>query len=239
MDDFEKILQTIAFDGAGVQHQLMSLTAIIPIMISVLLGFLIFGVYYYSSPKQKRDLGMCQVIPSLSLLMTILIRMQGGHVAVFFGIFGVLSIVRFRSELTDQKGITFILFGLISGLLVGLGNYVLAALGLLALFIIFFSLRRVVETRNKVSVVIKSDNLQKTSDIIEGFFRDNNIAYSFLTPSLKFDVNKNNILEDFSKLEYFIYYKTDKELVTIYDKLIVIIKENNMQIEIKSIKEQR
>ncbi|MBR6198848.1 MAG: hypothetical protein IKQ61_01145, partial [Spirochaetales bacterium] len=152
---------------------------------------------------------------------------------------GVLSIVRFRSELTDQKGITFILFGLISGLLVGLGNYVLAALGLLALFIIFFSLRRIVETRNKVSVVIKSDNLQKTSDIIEGFFRDNNIAYSFLTPSLKFDVNKNNILEDFSKLEYFIYYKTDKELVTIYDKLIVIIKENNMQIEIKNIKEQR
>ena len=239
MDDFEKILQTIAFDGAGVQHQLMSLTAIIPILISVLLGFLIFGVYYYSSSKAKRDLGMCQVIPSLSLLMTILIRMQGGHVAVFFGIFGVLSIVRFRSELTDQKGITFILFGLISGLLVGLGNYVLAALGLLALFIIFFSLRRIVETRNKVSVVIKSDNLQKTSDIIEGFFRDNNIAYSFLTPSLKFDVNKNNILEDFSKLEYFIYYKTDKELVTIYDKLIVIIKENNMQIEIKNIKEQR
>ncbi|MBR3731365.1 MAG: DUF4956 domain-containing protein [Spirochaetales bacterium] len=239
MDDFEKILQTIAFDGAGVQQQLMSFTAIIPILISVLFGFLIFGVYYYSSSKAKRDLGMCQVIPSLSLLMTILIRMQGGHVAVFFGIFGVLSIVRFRSELTDQKGITFILFGLISGLLVGLGNYVLAALGLLALFIIFFSLRRIVETRNKVSVVIKSDNLQKTSDIIEGFFRDNNIAYSFLTPSLKFDVNKNNILEDFSKLEYFIYYKTDKELVTIYDKLIVIIKENNMQIEIKNIKEQR
>ena len=239
MDDFEKILQTIALDGAGVQQQLMSFTAIIPILISVLFGFLIFGVYYYSSSKAKRDLGMCQVIPSLSLLMTILIRMQGGHVAVFFGIFGVLSIVRFRSELTDQKGITFILFGLISGLLVGLGNYVLAALGLLALFVIFFSLRRIVETRNKVSVVIKSDNLQKTSDIIEGFFRDNNIAYSFLTPSLKFDVNKNNILEDFSKLEYFIYYKTDKELVTIYDKLIVIIKENNMQIEIKSIKEQR
>ena len=87
MDDFEKILQTIAFDGAGVQHQLMSLTAIVPILISVLLGFMIFGVYYYSSPKAKRDLGMCQVIPSLSLLMTILIRMQGGHVAVFFGIF--------------------------------------------------------------------------------------------------------------------------------------------------------
>ena len=113
MDDFEKILQTIAFDKAGLQNQLMSLTAIIAILISVLFGFAIFGIYYYSSQKAKRDLGMCQVIPSLSLLMTILIRMQGGHVAVFFGIFGVLSIVRFRSELTDEKGITFILFGLI------------------------------------------------------------------------------------------------------------------------------
>ena len=237
MDDFEKILQTIAFDGSGLQNQLMSLTAIVPIMISVLLGFLIFGVYYYSSPKAKRDLGMCQVIPSLSLLMTILIRMQGGHVAVFFGIFGVLSIVRFRSELTDQKGITFILFGLISGLLVGLGNYVLAALGLLALFVIFFSLKKIVATRNKVSVTIKSDNLQKTSNIIEPFFKENNIAYAFMTPSLKFDVNKNNVLEDFSKLEYYIFYKTNTELVSIYDKLIVIIKENNMQIEIKSLKE--
>ena len=237
MDDFEKILQTIAFDRTGLQNQLMSLPAIIAIIISVLFGFAIFGIYYYSSPKAKRDLAMCQVIPSLSLLMTILIRMSGGHVAVFFGIFGVLSIVRFRSELTDQKGITFILFGLISGLLVGLGNYVLAALGVLALFGIFFALKNVVAKRNKVSVTIKSDNLQKTSAIIEPFFEENNIAYAFMTPSLKFDVNKNNILEDFSKLEYYIFYKTNKELVSIYDKLIVIIKENNMQIEIKSIKE--
>ena len=235
MDDFEKILQTIAFDRAGLQNQLMSLTAIIAMLISVLFGFAIFGIYYYSSQKAKRDLGMCQVIPSLSLLMTILIRMQGGHVAVFFGIFGVLSIVRFRSELTDQKGITFILFGLICGLLVGLGNYLLAALGILTLCVIFFSLKRIVATRNKVSVVIKSDNLQKTSALIEPFFEENNIAYSFMTPSLKFDVNKNNVLEDFSKLEYYIFYKTNKELVSIYDKLIVVIKQNNMQIEIKAL----
>ena len=56
-----------------------------------------------------------------------------------------------------------------------------------------------------------------------------------MTPSLKFDVNKNNVLEDFSKLEYYIFYKTNKELVSIYDKLIVVIKQNNMQIEIKAL----
>ena len=238
MDDFEKILESISLDNAGLQNQLISFASITNIILSTLSGFVVFIIYYYSTEKSKRDFSLFQIIPSLSVLMTVIMRMQGGRVAIFFGIFGVLSIVRFRSVLTDQKGITFILFSIINGLLIGLGNYVLSLIAIIFVSLIFVISKHIIKSNNRVLVTVKSKNLSQTSQLIEDFFKIHKINFNFLTPTLKFDINKNNHLEDFSKLEYYIYYKTDRQLIDFYDNLIEMIKSNEMQIEIKKIEEQ-
>ena len=126
MDNTDKLLEMVFSGGYSLEGQLVGLSAAINILFAAIIGFLIIGVYILTTDKGKKDLPLVQSIPVLSILMSVIMRIDGSRAAIFFGIFGILSIVRFRSELTDQKGITFILFSIIMGLLSGMGNFILA-----------------------------------------------------------------------------------------------------------------
>ncbi|AFG36131.1 DUF4956 domain-containing protein [Spirochaeta africana] len=102
--------------------------------ISFLFGIAILLVYVVSNRWKRLDDSLLEVIPLLTVLLSVMMHIDSSVQAVtFFGIFGVLSIVRFRSALTDQKGITFILFAVIIGVLVGTGQYKLSALAFIVL----------------------------------------------------------------------------------------------------------
>jgi hypothetical protein len=126
MDNYDKFMESLSLDPEGLSRQLMSFSSFFNILIACVMGFLILSIYFASSSRDRRDHNLFLVIPLLSVLMAVMMRIDGSHVISFFGIFGILSIIRFRSDITDQRGITFILFAVIEGVIVGVNAYLLA-----------------------------------------------------------------------------------------------------------------
>lgn len=234
MDDFEKFLETLTLDQSGLNIQILSLASIINVALSVLTGAIILLIYTLTTEKSKRDITLTQIIPALSVLMTVIMRMQGGRVAIFFGIFGVLSIVRFRSVLTDQKGITFILFTIINGLLIGLGNYVLSVISIFFIASIFILTKRFIDKNKKICLSVKfTEDFITSKKTVEQFFAENGVKYSFLVSTYKSDLNKMGIYEEVKKFEYFIYYKQDFELLNLYEMFSTKFKSDSIRFEFK------
>jgi hypothetical protein len=128
MDDRSEFLESLSLDLDGISRQIMSVSAFINIAVACAMGFLVLAVYLASSGRERRDKNLYMVIPVLSALMSVMMRVDGNQALSFLGIFGILSIVRFRSDITDQRGITFILFAVIEGVIVGANAYALAIL---------------------------------------------------------------------------------------------------------------
>jgi hypothetical protein len=128
MDTFDKFLESLSLDPDGLTRQFMNLSAFFNIVAASIMGFMVLAIYLASSGRAKRDRNLYMVIPVLAVLMAVVMRVEGSQALAFFGIFGILSVIRFRSEITDQKGVTFILFAVIEGVIVGVNAYVLAIL---------------------------------------------------------------------------------------------------------------
>lgn len=128
MDRYDKFLEALSLDVEGLGEQFMSLSSFANILFASAMGFLVLAVYLASSGRERRDKNLYMVIPVLSALMAVMMRVDGSQAVSFLGIFGILSVVRFRSDITDQKGITFILFAVIEGVIVGVNAYLLALL---------------------------------------------------------------------------------------------------------------
>lgn len=128
MDTWDEFWQSLSLDAEGLSRQFMSISAFFNILAAALMGFMVLAIYLSSSGREKRDHNLYLVIPVLTVLMAVMMRVSGPAVVSFFGIFGIMSVIRFRSDITDQKGITFILFSVIEGVIIGVNAYILAIL---------------------------------------------------------------------------------------------------------------
>lgn len=155
MDDVDQFLKSLTLDQEGLAQQWMSLSSIVTILVAGAFGFLVLWVYQQASAHENRDRILFTVIPVLTILMAVIMRIEGVQIVLFFGIFGILSIVRFRSEITDQKGITFILFAVILGVLVGVGNYVLAFFAWALVTAAILLARRIFRDRTTYQLTVK------------------------------------------------------------------------------------
>lgn len=150
--------------------------------VSFLFGLAILLVYVFSNRHKKLDDSLTEVIPLLTVLMSVMMQIDSSIQAVtFFGIFGVLSIVRFRSALTDQKGITFILFAVIMGVLVGTKQYYLSSLAFAVLAIMILLIRRVLPARQFfIARCAFSDSHVQKKAAIEHFIRSYGLRYKIV-----------------------------------------------------------
>ncbi|HOJ64182.1 MAG TPA: DUF4956 domain-containing protein [Spirochaetota bacterium] len=234
MDDFEKFLESIAMDDASLKTQLLSLSSLYNIVLSAIIGLLIILIYYRTTSKAERDYYLIQALPILTILMTVIMRMQGARVALFFGIFGVLSIVRFRSSLTDPKGLSFILFAIIMGVLTGIGNYILVLISFVIISLLIFILKAIFKVTHKIEVEIKGDiPIEQFHKIVDEKLKSLGFSYQLVHISGKYEKNKNKEFEDFKRLEYDIFYKESEDIIKKYEELVNFIKENHLEIDIK------
>lgn len=235
MDDSEKFLESIFFDKGGMESQLLSLSSVINILIAAVFGFLILFVYLRTSSSDKKDSTLPLTIPVLTMLMATIMRMQGGRIAIFFGIFGVLSIVRFRSELTDQRGITFILFSIVIGVLVGLSNYVLVVIAFLIITIVIFIIKYTFRVPKKNLFIFKFEDVNnETKDHIEEFFNDHDLRYKLLSVSCKYEYdNKKSAQINQKRLEYELYDLSDEDVLNEYSTILKHLKDRKVELEVK------
>lgn len=237
MDDIEKLLESISLDSTGLYNQFASITSIFNLLLSAFFGILILMIYI-KTHRDTLDYTLIKVIPLLTILMTVIMRLQGSNAAVFFGIFGVLSIVRFRSSLTDQKDITFILFSVITGVLIGAGNYILVILSFIVISIVLVILNAVFNTKNKKdrSIFIFSSDKRYTDfkNEIETFLTTNKIVFDLIKIYGSYKENKTTQeIEERKFFEYEIIYDNPDVLISSFDTINEYCKLHNIKMEMK------
>ncbi len=235
MDDVDKFFEALALDQAGLDRQLVSMSSFLSLVLAAIFGFLILMVYLKTSGKETRDRNLFMVIPVLTILMAVIMRMEGTQVILFFGIFGILSIVRFRSDLTDQKGITFILFSVIQGVLIGVNNYLLAVFAFIIVSLAIFIARYAFPHRLSFRLIFKvSGEAWKVRDLVESWLESKKIPFRYVNFSSDQGFSaKIQGWDTKTKLEYEISLQEEADLMIHWEEFLIVLKEQNVESEIK------
>lgn len=180
MDDVDKFLDSLGLYSTDNSSHLANLGSAVSIVIASLIGFLILLTYIKTAGKDLRDRNIFPVIPILTILMAVIMRIEGAQILLFFGIFGILSIVRFRSEITDQKGISFILFAVIEGVLIGVNNYLLAFSAFVLVTLSITIANSAFPHRSRFDLSIKIDKFpSELKTEIESLFKEFSLNFSY------------------------------------------------------------
>jgi hypothetical protein len=237
MDNTDKFLQSLALDPDGLSQQFLGFSAFLNVLLASVMGFLVLGIYLASSPRASRDKNLYMVIPVLSVLMAVIMRIDGSMIGSFFAIFGIMSMIRFRSNLTDQKGITFILFSVIVGLIVGLNAYLLAAVAWVlvsgAILIGRYLLNR--SEDYKLSLRIDGPLPKDLSREVAGWFASRGIPANSIGLKLTDDYSeKGASWKEGCKATFALFPRDEEELLGAMPDFIALMRERKIEVELDS-----
>ena len=131
------------------------------ILVSAALGGLIFLSYVLSHKGTiySRKFGVTLVV--LTVMTGTVMTVIGNNIALSLGMVGALSIVRFRTELKDSRDTAYVFWTIIVGICCGVGDYVVAAAGSTAIFLVFL-LFGAVRSDTRMLLVVRADrNLEE------------------------------------------------------------------------------
>lgn len=106
------------------------------ICISGLLGVLIFISYAISHKGTIYSKKFSVTLVLLTVMTGTVMTVIGNNIALSLGMVGALSIVRFRTALKDSRDTAYVFWTIIVGICCGVGDYLVAAIGSTAIFLI-------------------------------------------------------------------------------------------------------
>lgn len=137
--------------------------------VSVLLGLVIYISYCitHSGTIYSKKFNTSLIV--LTVLTATVMTVIGNNIALSLGMVGALSIVRFRTAIKDSRDTVYIFWTIITGICCGVGDYVVAAVGSVAVFFVLLFLGRI-QNDNRILIIIKGD--RNTERKIEGLIFD-------------------------------------------------------------------
>ena len=131
------------------------------ILVSAALGGLIFLSYVLSHKGTiySRKFGVTLVV--LTVMTGTVMTVIGNNIALSLGMVGALSIVRFRTALKDSRDTAYVFWTIIVGICCGVGDYVVAAAGSTAIFLVFLLFGAVRSDTRMLLVVRAARNLEE------------------------------------------------------------------------------
>lgn len=129
---------------------------VLHIAMSVIIGFVIFFSYKLTHTgtiySKKFNTSLVILATLTGMVMTVI----GNNVALSLGMVGALSIVRFRTAIKDSRDTVYIFWAIIVGICCGVGDYTVAAIGSIAVFIIALILGRV-KNEERMLLIIRGN----------------------------------------------------------------------------------
>ncbi len=110
-------------------HQLTAETALLHLLVAFLLGQLIAWVYVFTHRGLSYSRAQVQSLILLALIVTTVMLAVGNNLARAFGLFGALSLVRFRTPIKDARDTAFLFMSVGVGIGAGTQNLVIAVVG--------------------------------------------------------------------------------------------------------------
>lgn len=107
------------------------------VTVSALIGVVIFISYMLSHKGTIYSKKFGVTLVALTVMTGTVMTVIGNNIALSLGMVGALSIVRFRTALKDSRDTVYVFWTIIVGICCGVGDYVVAAIGSTAVFLVF------------------------------------------------------------------------------------------------------
>lgn len=138
------------------QSNTLSVEAIIKyIASSAILSITIYVSYWYThlgtAYSRKFNVSLMMLTVLTATVMTVI----GNNIALSLGMVGALSIVRFRTAIKDFRDTSYIFWAIIVGICCGVGDYIVAGVGSIVVFILLFVMGRV-RNENRILLIVKA-----------------------------------------------------------------------------------
>ncbi|MFC4805430.1 DUF4956 domain-containing protein [Filifactor villosus] len=125
------------------------------ILAAAVLSVVIYISYAYTHSGTSYSKKFNVSLMTLTVLTAVVMTVIGNNVALSLGMVGALSIVRFRTAIKDSRDTTYIFWTIVVGICCGVGDYLVASLGSLVIFIMLFLFGRV-KNENRMLLVIRA-----------------------------------------------------------------------------------
>jgi len=174
------------------------LTTVLTILLSLLLVF----TYDKTTSLAGRSFSFIQSLLLMSVVTATIMQSIGDSLALSFGIFGALAIIRFRSNIYDLRDIAFIFATMAIGIACGVHSFLNAIIGTVTFCIIIFLLKlspfdpkHNVKGNLRIETNGDEDLLIEIEKIMSGFTEHINLSRFRMTASAVADVQDSNEYE--------------------------------------------
>lgn len=135
------------------------------ICVSLILGLFIFLSYTISHKGTIYSKKFAVTLVVLTVMTATVMTVIGNNIALSLGMVGALSIVRFRTALKDSRDTAYVFWTIIVGICCGVGDYLVAAIGSSAVFLVLLVLGAV-RSDTRMLLIVRAN--RSCSDGIEG-----------------------------------------------------------------------
>ncbi|WMI82628.1 DUF4956 domain-containing protein [Anaerotignum sp. MB30-C6] len=131
---------------------------ILRIIFSVVMGCIIFLSYRMTHTGTIYSHKFNITLLTLTVLTTTVMTVIGNNIALSLGMVGALSIIRFRTSIKDSRDTVYIFWTIIVGICSGVGDYTVATVGSIAVFVVLLLFGRV-KSNNRILLIVKGSRL--------------------------------------------------------------------------------
>ncbi len=141
----------------------LSLESIIfNVLVSAAIGLFIFVSYMITHRGTIYSKKFNASLVVMTVLTGTVMTVIGNNIALSLGMVGALSIVRFRTAIKDSRDTVYIFWTVIAGICCGVGDYLVAAIGSAATFLILLVLG-LIKSDNRMLVIIRGSRSRQSA----------------------------------------------------------------------------
>lgn len=129
------------------------------VAISIFFGVVIFLSYKMTHTGSVYSKKFNITLVTLTILTTMVMTVIGNNIALSLGMVGALSIIRFRTSIKDSRDTIYIFWTIIIGICCGVGDFIVAAAGSIAVFIVLLLFGRV-KNEQRMLLIIRAQRTQ-------------------------------------------------------------------------------
>lgn len=185
------------------------------LMVALVIGAVIYLSYYVSHSgtiySKKFNVSLVMLTVLTAMVMTVI----GNNLALSLGMVGALSIVRFRTAIKDSRDTAYIFWTIIAGICCGAGDYLVAGIGSVIVFLIMVLFGRI-RNDNRILLVIRGS--RNNEGKIEALIFD----YYEQKANLRVKNTTKTTVEYIYELTKSEYTKSQKKKMSITDALYAI-----------------
>lgn len=147
----------------------------IAMLFALLLGLFMYYVYRKTYMGVVYSKNFNQTLVLITLIITMIMMIIGGNLALSLGMVGSLSIIRFRTAIKEPRDMAFLFWAIAIGLSCGAEMYVVAVMGSVVIAVVLFFFKADAYDGNTYLAVFRGNTINSVE--INKIFEDKTKRY--------------------------------------------------------------